>query len=99
MCAQSTASALVTVTKSGPKNTPATPPVAKMRRASGEACAAASVGKSAVPAAHHRLAGQELQRRRVRGGFGLDEHARVLRSLAPDVRSRGSPVKSTWNAF
>ena len=66
MCAQSASSALVTVTKSGPKNTPATPPAAKMRRASGEAAAAVRGGEVGGAGRQHRLAGQELQRRGVR---------------------------------
>ena len=68
MCAQSTPSALVTVTKSGPKKTPVTSPVAKMRRASGEACAASAPGKSAVPAAMTVRPGRNFSV----AGFGVD---------------------------
>ncbi len=61
-------SALVTVTKSGPKNTPVTPPVAKIRRASGEDCAASSPGKSAVPTGSTVWPGRNFSV----AGFGVD---------------------------
>ena len=59
---------MVTVTKSGPKNTPVTSPVAKMRRASGEEAAAASLGKSAVPVPSTRCPGRNFSV----AGFGVD---------------------------
>ena len=67
-------SALVTVMKSEPKNTPLTPLMANSRSASGDFAASAALAQVERAGFEHGLAGQELQGRRIGRGFGLDEH-------------------------
>ncbi len=67
MCAQSTVSFLDTETKSGPRNTPTTPPTAKIPAASGDAAAASAVGKSAEPDGMTACPGRNLSV----AGFGV----------------------------
>ena len=95
MWSQSTLSALVTVTKSVPKNTPVTPSTANTRLASGDLEAASDVGKSAVPMSSTVWPGKNLSV----AGFGVDSV--WMNMLVPlmsqyDMRAGRRQVK-VWN--
>ena len=82
---QSLSAALVTVTKSEPKNTRSTPSTANSRLASGERLGVLGVGEIQRPLVHDHAAGEKLQGRRIGRLLGLDEQtysSELGRSLA-----------------
>jgi hypothetical protein len=88
--------AAVTETKSRPKNTPSTSPVANSPAASGEAAADASSGKSRVPASITAKPGRNLRVAglgvcSVRISMGLMWSRRQARSSAERRRSGNDP--------
>jgi hypothetical protein len=96
MWSHSAPSALVTVTKSVPKNTPVTLSTAKMRLASGDLSAVSAEGKSAVPISSTDWPGRNFSV----AGFGVDSVwmniGRDPPSVRSDMRSNPGEVK-IWN--
>src|SRR6056297_1795738 len=84
----SAVSALVTVTKSVPKNTAVTPSTAKTRRASGDFSAPSGLGKSAVPASRTVWPGRNFRA----AGSGFASVWLTMRSsvIGPEIRLRRS---------
>ena len=79
-------SPLVTLMKSVPKNTPLTPSISNSRAASGEALLVVGIEEFERAVVEHGPARNEFQGRRVRRGFGLDEHGASLALLTREPR-------------